>query len=133
MAWDLLVRRDDLNTRRVTDAPDPGPLAPDSVCVRIDRFALTANNERERPPPGSGPAPTGFAPDRIGVRIREWGREVYEQRLADAWAAFVLSIARWLRLVHADGADAAERALAKLTDGSADPAEGIVVRPGAPA
>ncbi len=89
--------------------------------------------ERGGAAPEHGPAPVWFfAPDRIGQRIRDWGREGYERRLADAWAAFVPSTARWLRLVHADGADAAEHALGHLTDGSADPAEGVVVRPETP-
>jgi hypothetical protein len=43
--WDLLVRKDDLRQRRIAPGLDvDAPLAPGQVRVRVDRFALTANN-----------------------------------------------------------------------------------------
>ncbi len=40
---DFLVRKDHLSTTRLTDTPD-APLADGQIRVRVDRFALTANN-----------------------------------------------------------------------------------------
>jgi hypothetical protein len=80
--------------------------------------------------PAQGPEPVWFfAPDRVRARSAEWGREGFESRLAGAWAAFVPSTAAWLRLREVEGYDAASAELRALVDGSADPAEGIIVRP----
>jgi hypothetical protein len=44
-SWDLLIRRHDFRQRRIAPGADAGaPLAPRQVRVRVDRFALTANN-----------------------------------------------------------------------------------------
>ena len=81
-------------------------------------------------PPAHGPAPVWFfAPDRIRARYADWGREGFEARLAEAWAAFVPTTAEWLVMETVSGAEAASAALGRLVDGHVDPAEGLIVRP----
>lgn len=41
---DFLVRRDDWRTCRFDETPLPAPLAAEHVLLKVDRFALTANN-----------------------------------------------------------------------------------------
>ncbi len=44
---ELQVRRDELTTTRLVDAPDTGddtPLEPNEILAKVDRFAFTANN-----------------------------------------------------------------------------------------
>jgi hypothetical protein len=87
--------------------------------------------ERGGSAPEHGPAPVWFfAPDRMVARNADWGREAFDAYLSEAWSGFVPSTAAWLKVVHADGGEAARSAFARLVDGTADPAEGIIVRPG---
>ncbi|MDP3611176.1 MAG: DUF2855 family protein, partial [Rubrivivax sp.] len=83
-----------------------------------------------------GPRPTlFFAPARIKVRAAPppegWGREVLEQRLADAWQAFIARVQQaddpWLLIAHRTGATASMAAYLALLDGQANVHEGLML------
>jgi len=77
-----------------------------------------------------GPRPTFFfAPDRVAKRGAEWGRESFEQRLADAWRPYVDWAPGWLKVVHGAGGEAIEAAYLDLLDGRIDPAVAHVLTP----
>jgi hypothetical protein len=67
-----------------------------------------------------------FAPSVIVERIAAWGPEGFESRLATAWRSFIESTG-WLRVVEAQGADAAMVHWQSLAKGQIDPAEGLVL------
>jgi hypothetical protein len=75
-----------------------------------------------------GPRPTFFfAPDRVAKRIAEWGRNGFEQRLADAWRPYLQWCDGWLELVDEAGSQALERVYLDLLDGRIDPAKAHVL------
>jgi hypothetical protein len=75
-----------------------------------------------------GPRPSFFfAPDRVVKRTSDWGREGFEQRLADAWRPYVQWTAGWLEVIHAVGPDALQSAYLDLLDGRIDPATAHVL------
>jgi hypothetical protein len=76
-----------------------------------------------------GPRPTlFFAPAQIKKRHADWGAAGLQQRIADAWAAFMRPVtdpqAPWLRVVHGSGTEAIANTYAALLAGRVDPAEG---------
>ena len=68
-----------------------------------------------------------FAPDQFVKRTKEWGREGFEQRLAEAWRPYVEWTDGWLEVIHGEGAQALERAYLDLLDGRIDPAKAHVL------
>ena len=83
-----------------------------------------------------GPRPTlFFAPAQIKKRSAPppegWGREVLEQRLAQAWTAFIARVQRaddpWVHIVPRRGAAATQTAYLALLDGKADAREGLML------
>ena len=79
-----------------------------------------------------GPRPTlFFAPAQIKKRNGDWGPAGLQQRIADAWAAFMRPVTAaqppWLRVVRGRGTAAVEVTYAMLLDGSVNPAEGHVL------
>jgi len=79
-----------------------------------------------------GPPPQlFFAPSEVGRRWELWGREAYQQRCADALAAFVEGSRAWLSIDHRFGPDGAAGAWADVYDGSMAPSVGVVVLPNA--
>lgn len=75
-----------------------------------------------------GPRPTFFfAPDRVAKRIAEWGRDGFEQRLAEAWRPYLQWCEGWLEIIDAAGPDAIEHAYLDLLDGRIDPAKAHVL------
>jgi hypothetical protein len=76
-----------------------------------------------------GPKPTlFFAPAQAAKRQADWGGQALQQRLADAWSAFMKPVtdpARpWLRVVSGEGRAAVEAAYRDLLDGRSRPEEG---------
>ncbi len=72
-----------------------------------------------RPP---GPTPTFlFAPDQIAKRRREWGRDGFEQTVAERWHRFDPWTDSWLTVRDATGAARVESAYHDLLDGRVDP------------
>jgi hypothetical protein len=77
-----------------------------------------------------GPRPTFFfAPDRVAKRTSDWGRDGFEQRLAEAWHPYREWTAGWLEVLHAGGPEAIEAAYLDLLDGRIDPATAHVLSP----
>jgi hypothetical protein len=71
-----------------------------------------------------GPRPTFFfAPDRVAKRTKEWGRDGFEQRLAEAWRPYVEWCASWIEVIRGEGPDPLQRAYVDLLDGRIDPAK----------
>jgi hypothetical protein len=81
--------------------------------------------------PLTGPAQElFFAPTQIDKRRGEWGPGVLEQRLGEAWAAFVPQAAEWVTVEHGTGADAVAEVWAELVEGSTRPDRAHVLHPG---
>jgi hypothetical protein len=75
-----------------------------------------------------GPRPTFFfAPDRVTKRVKDWGREGLENRLAEAWDPYVEWTGGWLEVLHGSGGEALERVYLDLLDGRIDPAKAHVL------
>jgi NADPH:quinone reductase-like Zn-dependent oxidoreductase len=76
----------------------------------------------------AGPARTlFFAPDRIVLRTKEWGREAYTARYRQAWDAFATTTG-WLKVQETRGADALAALWQRLVAGEVGPAEGVIGR-----
>lgn len=76
-----------------------------------------------------GPVPAFFfAPDRVGVRLAEWGAVEYNRRVEAALRAFVEKAA-WLDVSEIVGPEALATAYTEVFEGQSDPAKGLIVRP----
>jgi hypothetical protein len=79
-----------------------------------------------------GPRPTlFFAPAQIKKRSADWGPAGLQQRLADAWNAFMKPVtdarAPWLTVVRGRGPREVEQTYRALIDGRTDPRQGHVL------
>jgi hypothetical protein len=80
----------------------------------------------------AGPRPVlFFAPAQIKKRIADWGPSGLQQRLADAWRAFMQPVDNperpWLRVVRQRGRAAIESTYAELLGGASKPSDGHVL------
>lgn len=80
----------------------------------------------------AGPRPVlFFAPAQIKKRIADWGPTGLEQRLAEAWHAFMRPVTDaerpWLQVVRGQGRAAVDEVYAALLDGHARPQHGHVL------
>jgi len=76
-----------------------------------------------------GPQPSFFfAPDRVVKRRADWGAQGFDQRVDEAWEAFLESVRGWLAIVERPGDELVDTWLDVL-DGRAAPDEGFVVSP----
>ena len=76
--------------------------------------------------PGPKPA-LFFAPAQIKKRNAEWGAATLQQKIAEAWIAFLGPVGGWMRVVEARGAEAVERVYRDMLDGHAKPDEGHIL------
>ena len=75
-----------------------------------------------------GPKPEMFfAPSQIQKRLKEWGRETYEQKMAVAWSEFLRAANGWIEVDSQTGEEALGRVYQAFIKGSADPARGYVM------
>jgi len=75
-----------------------------------------------------GPKPYFFfAPTYAQERIAEWGRAGFQQRLAEAWGAFIGGATGWLRVVEGAGPEAVRAQYLEMLEGRIDPAAGHVL------
>ena len=84
-----------------------------------------------------GPKPTlFFAPAQIKKRNADWGPAGLQQRIAEAWAAFMQPVTAaqppWMRVVRGHGRAAIEATYTELLAGRVNPAEGHILSVGAP-
>ena len=76
-----------------------------------------------------GPQPQMFfAPTVVQKRIADWGGAGFQQRVGEAWRAFLPTAAANTRIIEAHGLEAAARVFSDLATGKASPADGHVVR-----
>lgn len=77
-----------------------------------------------------GPQRQGFfAPARSQKRIADWGAAAFQQRIADAWLAFMAVAPTLTTPDHRSGSAAALGAYQEMLGGSADPAKGLLIEP----
>ena len=82
--------------------------------------------------PGAAPE-MFFAPTQIAKRAKDWGTEIFDQRSAEAWNAYVAWVAGTLDIKRAAGADALSLAFHDLLEGGGDPSAGHVISLNQPA
>lgn len=70
---------------------------------------------------------TFFAPDQMGKRIVDWGKDGLESRLAEAWQAFAVVVEGWVDVVVGEGPQALQRVWTEVQSGSSDPRTGHVL------
>ena len=68
-----------------------------------------------------------FAPTQIAKRSKDWGAGGIETRVAEAWRAFLGSVATWMRVVHGEGPAAFEAVYLAMLDGKVAPEEGHIL------
>jgi hypothetical protein len=76
-----------------------------------------------------GPRPTlFFAPAQIKKRLGDWGPGGLNERIAEAWAAFMKPVTDaqrpWLTVVRGQGPQEVEQVYRALIDGRTNPQEG---------
>ncbi|MGH0029584.1 MAG: DUF2855 family protein [Myxococcota bacterium] len=75
-----------------------------------------------------GPEPAFFfAPTQIVKRTKEWGGDVFQQRLSAGWTRFVDFTDGWLEVVHGRGRDAVQQTWLDVLGGAAKPHQGHVL------
>ena len=95
-------------------------------------YSMTVGRSHHDAPPADtsdmpGPAPElFFAPNEVGRRMEEWGREEYGARCAAALDEFVEGSRSWLTVEHRIGAEAVEGAWADVHAGDVAPSVGLV-------
>ena len=99
---------------------------------RLEYSMAVGRSHHDAPAPGdagpmSGPTPQlFFAPTEVGRRQREWGREQFHQRTADALAGFIDGSRSWLTVEHRIGPDGAASAWKDVHDGNVAPGVGLI-------
>ncbi|NNC55183.1 MAG: DUF2855 family protein, partial [Pseudomonadales bacterium] len=68
-----------------------------------------------------------FAPGQMQKRIKDWGREGFESRLTEFFAASAAQSRSWLTIKEVSGLAGLESVYDAVCNGSADPKEGIIV------
>jgi hypothetical protein len=68
-----------------------------------------------------------FAPSQFEKRTAEWGAAGFQQRLGDAWRAFLASTDAWLEVVRGHGPATVERVWGEVVEGRAQPHQGHVL------
>lgn len=77
--------------------------------------------------PLPGPRPEFlFAPGQISKRSKEWGRDVLDAKVADAWERYASWADTWVQFLDARGPDEVVAAYLRVLAGSADPRTGQV-------
>jgi len=68
-----------------------------------------------------------FAPSQLAKRGKEWGRDVLDQRIAEALGTFIESSTRWMTIRRTTGADAVRALYTDLVAGRVEPQVGNIV------
>ena len=76
-----------------------------------------------------GPSPTlFFAPAQIKKRHSDWGPGELDKRVASIWSAFLIDVARWLKVSEGHGPKAVEAIYHEVLEGCAKPEQGHMAR-----
>jgi hypothetical protein len=96
---------------------------------RLVHDAVVGVTHQERGATGERDARTTFffAPDQMRKRTGEWGREVLDQRFADAWLRFAPTVAGWVDVVPHSGPDELRDVWLEVLSGQSSPRVGHVV------
>lgn len=68
-----------------------------------------------------------FAPAQIQKRIKDWGADGFQQRLAASWNSFADGAPSWLTVTRGAGREAVEAVYQSTLGGEAQPSEGHVL------
>lgn len=75
-----------------------------------------------------GPAPQMFfAPSQAEKRLKDWGPQVFQQRLAEQWTLFTAFVGQWMKIEVNLGPEAVERVYQQVLSGRQDPEIGHVL------
>jgi hypothetical protein len=74
-----------------------------------------------------GGATAFFAPDQAAKRIGDWGREVLDQRFAEAWQRFAPTVEGWVDVVAQQGPEALRTVWLDVLAGRSAPRAGHVL------
>jgi hypothetical protein len=75
-----------------------------------------------------GPRPEFFfAPSQMAKRGKEWGRDVFNERIYTALSLFLDDSTRWLTIQHSHGADALSDVYMQLVEGRVRPEAGHIL------
>lgn len=101
---------------------------------RLFESAIVGSTHVGSPPAGADPLPGPtprlfFAPEHARLRAAAWGLDELNRRVGAALAAFIGAIP-WLRVDVRTGPEGLASAWGDLLTGAADPARGLIVRPG---
>jgi hypothetical protein len=116
----------------VAGAPDVRRRVHEAFGDHLQRSVLVGATHRApdafRTAPGTpGPRPEFFfAPDRVQVRAREWGRAEFQSRVEAAFAACLSWTEGWLRIETSAGRDAALAAYRRVLAGEVAPDTALV-------
>jgi NADPH:quinone reductase-like Zn-dependent oxidoreductase len=86
-------------------------------------------DHRADTPPDGLPGPTPeffFAPDQISKRSQEWGRDMLDARIGEAWDRYATWVDGWIDLRHARGSEAVTAVYTELLAGRVDPRVGHI-------
>lgn len=70
-----------------------------------------------------------FAPTQVQKRTRDWGYAALEQRLGEAWRAFLPTVTPWLQVRHGRGPDAVRAVYMEVLEGRSAPHLGHILSP----
>jgi hypothetical protein len=68
-----------------------------------------------------------FAPDQMRKRTGDWGREVLDQRFAEAWLRFAPTVEGWVDVVVHEGPEALRDVWLEVLSGKSSPRVGNVL------
>jgi hypothetical protein len=129
---------------------DLGSLAPDTAAVFVDMAGdakllsavhhhfgdlkysciVGATHWDAAKVPGELPGPQPqlfFAPTQLQKRREDWGAAGLEQRVTQAWDAFLPSVRGWMKVVHGKGEAAIESVYLEMLDGKVNPEAGHIL------
>ena len=102
----------------------------DALGDRIGYSMQVGMSHHDAPPAAvtSGPTPTlFFAPTEVARRAEQWGAAEYAARTTDALFGFVEGSHDWMTIDTSVGAEAGQRAWARVYDGAVPPSVGCIV------
>lgn len=70
---------------------------------------------------------TFFAPDQMGKRIVDWGKDGLEEQFAAAWQSFAVAVEGWVDVVVSEGPEALQRVWLEVQSGTSDPRTGNIL------
>jgi hypothetical protein len=101
--------------------------AGDMLCRTVVVGATHREQRATGAPLGGEDADFFFLPPWMERRRREWGRGEFAHRYDEAWAAFLPTVERWLRIEHHQGPAEVETVYRHVLAGDADPAVGFML------